>query len=247
MLPVIRVGPAVIQSAVIAALAAFYLGAYVTERECKRRGMRGDDAWNSIGIGAAVMLVAGRLVYAAQNLSAYAADPLQLLAPAPGTLAFYPGAIFGALAAYAYIQRRGVPGARFLDALAPGALSAAALFALGQFLAGDAYGTATNAPWAIFLWDEWRHPVQLYETFAVLNGFAFTLYLARKNPPRAGWLAWFAIAWYAAARVLVDAYRVDAAPLPGGYRASQVAALAVLLVAVWQLANRKWQIAADGG
>jgi len=136
MLPVIHIGPAAIQSSILALIAAIWLGATIAEGEAKKRGLRGDEVWNIVSIGALTTLVAARLIYIAQNFSAYASDPLQIFSPAPGTLALGYGAIFGALAAYGYIQRRVIPLAPLLDSIAPGALVALGIISLGQFLSG---------------------------------------------------------------------------------------------------------------
>jgi phosphatidylglycerol:prolipoprotein diacylglycerol transferase len=249
MLPVIQIGPAAIQTSLLALVAAIWLGGMVAEREAKKRTLNGDVVWNLISIGAIVTLIAARLVYVVQNFSAYAGDPLQIFSPAPGTLALGYGAIFGALAAYAYTQRKktlaphasaGVPHARLLDAMALGALVAIAIFSFGQFLSGDAYGTPTNLPWAIFLWGEPRHPVQLYDALGTFIGWVV---LTRVRDVRDGRIALYAVIWYGATRLVVDAYRGEAMLLPNGVRVSQVVALGALLIALWMLAKNKEQIA----
>jgi phosphatidylglycerol:prolipoprotein diacylglycerol transferase len=232
MFPVIRIGPAAIQSSALVLITALWLSAWVAERECKRRGLSGEEAWNVIALAVAVTVLVARLAYVAQNFSAYTNDWLQVLAPTPTTLSLDFGAIFGFVAALAYAQRRQIPIARFLDALAPGMLIALAIFAFGQFLTGDAYGAPANLPWAIPLWGESRHPVQLYDALGALIGF-MVVWRMRVQLSRDGLAALSAITWYSAARLFVDAFRGDAALLPGGYRATQVIALFVLLTALW--------------
>jgi len=238
MFPIIRIGPAVIQTSILALVAAIWLGATIAEGEAKRRGLRGDDVWNIVSIGAIGTLIAARVIYIAQNFSAYASDPLQVFSPAPGTLALGYGAIFGALAAYGYIQRRVIPLAPLLDSIAPGALAALGIYALGQFLSGDAYGTPTNLPWGVFMWGETRHPVQLYDTLGAFLGWGVI-----KKFGRPGSVALMAVVWYSAVRLIVDAYRGEAMILPNGFRVSQIIALVVLLGALWTLANSKEQMA----
>jgi phosphatidylglycerol:prolipoprotein diacylglycerol transferase len=236
MFPIIRIGPVAMQTPIVALVIALWVGAYVAERECKRRGLSGDAAWNLIAVVAATTLIAARLIYAAQNFSAYASDPFQIFSPASGTLALDYGAMFGALAAYAYIQRRKMakPPAPLLDSLAPGALIALAIFSLGQFLSGDGYGTPTNLPWAVFMWDESRHPVQLYDALLALMGW---IVLSRVEA-REGMIALSAVIWYSASRLVVDALRADAAIIANGFRVSQVIALGILLIGLWMISRR---------
>jgi prolipoprotein diacylglyceryltransferase len=243
MYPVIHIGPAAIQSSILTLIVALWVGAELAERawKCRPAGsegtgaLQGEAVWNVIALVVAVTLIAGRLVYAGQNPGLYAADPLQILSPTPGTLSLAVGAVIGIVAGLAYIQRRRISLLPLLDALAPGILAAITIIALGQFLSGDAYGTPTNLPWAIFLWGEWRHPVQVYDTLAALGGL---IVIGRIHRAREGRVALAALAWYSAARVLIDAFRGDATVIPGGYRSTQVIALVVLLLALWLMSRR---------
>ncbi len=243
MYPVIHIGPAVLQTSTLALIAALWLGAYVAERECTRRKLNGEEVWNIVAIASIATVIAARLIYVAQNFSAYTSDPLQIFSPTPGTLSLGFGAIFGLMAAYAYIQRRSIPLLLFLDALAPGALIAIVVFALGQLLSGDAYGTPSNLPWSVFLWGEWRHPVQLYDALAALIGFILVWRVSRDRSTRAGFITRLAIAWYSASRVFIDAFRGETTILPGGYHTSQVIALGVLLIDLWFLSNFMTKVA----
>lgn len=236
MYPVIHLGPATIQTVFVALIAALWLGTTMAEHECKRRGLNSDDAWNIVIIAGAVTIVTARLIYVGQNLPAYASDWTEIFSLTPGTLSLDYGSIFGLIAAYAYMQRRHIPLARFADVFAPGALAALTILALGHFLSGDAYGAPTNVPWAINLYGEARHPVQIYDAFAALIGLVVMWRLERRQPAD-GLVALFATAWYSAARVLIDAFRGDVAVLAGGYRTSQVVAFIVLLFALVMMAR----------
>lgn len=235
MFPVIQIGPAVIQTSILALIAAIWTGATIAEREAKQRdrAARGDDIWNLVSIGAITTLVAGRLIYIAQNFSAYASDLRQVISPAPGTLVLGYGAIFGALAAYGYVQSKQIPLAPLLDAVALGALAAIGVFALGQFLSGDAYGAPSNLPWAVFMWGEPRHPVQLYDALSAFLGWGVIRKLGHP-----GSSALYAAVWYGGARLMVDAYRGEAMILPNGFRVSQVIALGILLAGLWMVSRR---------
>lgn len=236
MLPVIRVGPATIQSSLLAFVAALWLGGMAAESGLKRRGLPGDAAWNVIAIGTATTIVAARLTYVAQNWTAYGTDWPSIFALTPGTLAMEYGAVLGLVAAYATLQRRKIPVARFADAVAPGALVAIAVVAFGQFLSGDAYGDTSNVPWAISIYGELRHPVQLYDAFAALVGAIFVWRIARRPTPE-GSIARLALIWYSAARVFVDAFRGDAVLLFDEYRETQIVALVLLLAALWGISR----------
>ncbi len=236
MLPVIQVGPATIQSSILALIIALWLGTYIAEWACKRCGIDANHVWNITAICIVVTIVFARFVFGAQNWFVYAGDPAQIFSLTSNALSLDYGTLFGLIAAYAYTRRREIPLARFADALAPGAMIALAIIAVGQFLSGEAFGMPTDLPWAISLWDEPRHPVQLYDALAALVGLAIVWRLARR-PLRDGVIAFVAMAWHGAARVFIDAFRGDAALLGNGYRVSQVIALFVLLLALYGLAH----------
>lgn len=236
MLPVLHIGPATIQTSILAFIVALWLGTLIAERGCKRRSIDTSHVWNISTIGIVVTVTFARLAFVAQNLPVYASDPAQVFALTPNALSFDYGVLFGLIAALAYIQRSKISIARFADALAPGALAAIALIAIGQFLSGDAFGAPTDLPWAISFFGESVHPVQLYDALCALVGLLIVSRFARPNTPD-GMIALVSMAWYSAARVFVDAFRGDAALLGGGYRVSQVAALIVLLFALYGLAH----------
>ncbi len=232
MLPIIHVGPAAIQSSIISFAAALLIGGMLAEAIGHRRGLKGDATWNVIALGSVVTVVAARLVYVVENWTAYASDWSSLFALTPGTLDLEYGALCGLIAAVAYLRHQGISLAGFADSAAPGALVAMAIWAVGQFLSGDAYGDTTNVPWAISLYGEFRHPVQLYEAFATLVGALVVWWFARRSAP-VGSVALLAVIWYAGARVFVDAFRGDETLLFDEYRMTQVVALLVLLAALW--------------
>ncbi|NIV31674.1 MAG: prolipoprotein diacylglyceryl transferase, partial [Anaerolineae bacterium] len=69
--------------------------------------------------------------------------------------------------AVVYWSRRRLPVGTTLDAIAPGVTLALALERLGAFLDGSSFGGPTTLPWGVYLWDDIRHPVQLYEALAL--------------------------------------------------------------------------------
>ena len=236
MSPIIQIGPATIQSSMLASLVALWLGSLVAEREGKRRGINPDHIWNVIIIGIVATALSARIVFVLQNHDIYASQPSDIFSLTANALSLEYGLVGGVLAGYAYLRWRKIALASFADALAPGALIALSMVSLGQLLSGDAIGTPTNLPWAISLWGDLRHPVQIYVALATLLGAVIVGQLARR-PMRAGFIALIAIAWYSATRVFVDAFRADADLLGGGYRVSQVIALAALLIALWAMSR----------
>lgn len=219
----------------ILVLLALYAGLWLAARQARTRGIEGDHLWNAGFLAAAVTLVAGRLWYAAQYWQIYAQEPLQVFSLRPGTLAWTPGIVIGLLAGTVYLVRMRVPLAAAADCLAPGALLGLTILSVADFLAGDAYGTPATVPWAIDLWGARRHPVQLYLAAALAVSTAVVLADRSTQPGHRAWLALFL---YALARLVFDAWRGDSLILAGGFRADQIVALAVALVAAGMLLRK---------
>ena len=181
-----------------------------------------------------VGIVSARLVYALRYLTVYIANPLSLLALNGNTLAVPEGLLVGIVFAAIYGWRKKLPLRPTLDALTPGL----AVFMIGlgvaHFLSGDAFGAPANVPWSIYLWNEYRHPSQIYETIAAL----VILGVVMRRP-----LAWMGagsnfllvMALSAAARTFLEAFRGDSVIWPGGFRGAQVIGLMVLMISLYLL------------
>ncbi|MBK7201512.1 MAG: prolipoprotein diacylglyceryl transferase family protein [Anaerolineae bacterium] len=217
------------------ALAALYAALWLAARLARRRGLDGDHLWNLGFVSAIAALVGGRVAYVLQFWPAYQQDPLAIFSVRPGTLAWTPGLLIGLLAGLLYVRRLHLPLTTVLDALAPGALLGLAILSLADFLAGDAYGTPTTLPWAVELWGARRHPVQLYQLGAQLAALFLVLRRPATWPGQPcvfGENAGLTLFLYALSRLLFDAFRGDSLILAGGFRAEQIGALAVALLAL---------------
>lgn len=232
MLPILRLGPLTLQAPGLALLAGVWLGVWLAERQAARLKLDPAAVSNLIYVVLFAGLLGARLTYAARNLSAYLASPLGLFALTPATLWPEAGLLIGLAAAAWYGRRRELRLRPSLDALAPGL--AAFLVALGvaHLFSGDAYGAPARLPWSLYLWDEYRHPAQVYEILAALLVFG----AAWKKPfgdEGTGLNLLAVVALAAAARVLLETFRGDSLIWAAGFRAGQVIGLLVLAAALW--------------
>jgi phosphatidylglycerol:prolipoprotein diacylglycerol transferase len=222
----------------LALLAAFYGALWLAGREAGRLGLDPELSWDFGTVALVAGIIGARLWYVAANWRAYALDWSQVFALAAGSLAVLPGAVIGLVAGLIWVGRRGVDWPRFADALAPGLALGQAVAALGAFLTGEAYGRAADVPWAVVVWGEPRHPVQLYEAGVSLVILGLLWYI-RQRKPYAGftWLAYLFLA--AAGRLLVEGFRGNPDLTLGGLRTMQVLSLAVGLLALLALYARE--------
>jgi prolipoprotein diacylglyceryltransferase len=230
--PFIRLGPFLLQLPGLALLVGIWIGSSLAEKEAARLKLNVAAVYNLIFFGLIAGVVGARLAYAARYLSAYLANPLGLLALTPATLSPNAGLVVGLAVAGLYGRRHKLPLRPTLDALAPGLAAFTVTLGIAHIMSGDAFGAPAQLPWSIYLWDDYRHPSQIYETIAALVVFA----VAWKRPlgqPGDGINFLLVVALSAAARVWLEAFRGDSVIWPGGFRAAQVVGVVVLAAALW--------------
>ncbi len=230
MMPVLHLGPLTIPAAPLTLLLALLAFLEFGDRAAKRlqlsEGVVSSALMWALGVG----LVSARLGYVLRYWDAYAGDPLQIFALNLGTLDTTLAVIGGGIAALVYLQRKQIDLRTFGDAIAPALALAMAIVSLGNLLSGDAYGIAApGLPWAIVLWGEPRHPVQIYEMFAY--ALLFVWLWTRAPRPFAGATCLIAVAVIAAVRLVLEPLRGDSALWLQGIRIAQMLALGVLVAA----------------
>jgi len=235
--PFIRLGPFLLQLPGLALLAGVWVGSSLAEKEATRLKVNSADVYNLIFYGLVAGIVGARLTYAARYPSAYLANPFGLFALTPATLYPNAGLVIGIAVAVLFGWRRKLPLRPTLDALAPGLAVFMVALGLVHLSSGDAFGASARLPWSIYLWDDYRHPSQIYEALAALIIFA----IAWRQPfGRSGIGLNFllVVALTATARVFLEAFRGDSVIWLGGFRAAQVVGLLVLGGCLWLM--RRW-------
>lgn len=221
----------------LALLAGLWGSMVILEREAKRLKLDPSRVSNLVSYSLVAGIVGARLGYALKFPALYVSKPLSLLALTPTTLLPFMGILVGMIAFWILIDYQKLPLRQTLDSLAPGLALIMIFIGLAHILSGDAFGTPTNAPWAIRLWNEYRHPVQFYETLLAL--MVFTVVLGRfPKPAGTGWNFLLVVVLSAASRIFLEAFRGDSIFLPGGFREAQLAALGVMGVGFYFV--RKW-------
>jgi len=235
--PYLRLGPFILPMAGLALLAGFWLGLSLVEREAVRLKINASMLSNIIFYSLLAGLVGGRVGYALEFPSVYLPKPLSLLALTPTTLSPSMGLAVGLIAFAIFVQRKQLPLRQTLDAIAPGLALFMIFVGLAHILSGDAYGAPTSVPWAIRLWNEYRHPSQFYETF-----IALTIFLVIRErfpkPEGAGLNFLLTVALSSASRVFLESFRGDGVFWPGGFREAQVIALVIMAIGLYWM--RKW-------
>ena len=249
MFPFLRLGPFLVQLPGLALLLGAWVGAWLAEKEAARFKLDPALVYNLIFYGLVAGVVGARLFYAARYLNIYLANPLSLFALTPATLDPSAGLLIGFAAAALYGRQHNLPLRPTLDVLAPGLGAFMVAFGLAHFLSGDAFGApayrhdnVTPLPWSVYLWYDYRHPSQIYET---LTAFAVFILVWRRPARREaqGLNFLLVVALSAAARVFLEAFRGDSVIWAGGFRAAQIVGLVVLGACAWLM--QRWAYVSD--
>ncbi len=236
MLPTLQLGPLALPMGPLLVLLGVWLGVWGVEREAARLTLDRDRLSTLALVGLVVGVVGARVAYALEHLDAYAADPLGLISNNLGTFSVTEGVVIGVTAAALYGRIHKLPLRRTLDALAPLVIAGSGAVALAQLASGDGFGTPTDLPWSIHLWDADRHPTQVYAFLGALVVGLIWWRWARTLSAGLGFLS--VCAGTAATIVFVEAFRGDSALLAGGWRSAQVVGLVALAASL--ILMRRW-------
>lgn len=162
MFPIINVGPFAIQASGFILIAALFVGLWITGYFSKNLGTNGELIENSILLGLIVGLISARAGFVLQNPTALTGSPLAIFSLTPSMLDAGFGIFVGMVTAFIFGQKKHLPLWPTLDTLTPLLILLFAGIHLSHFANGNGYGLPTDLPWGIQLWNETRHPVNLY-------------------------------------------------------------------------------------
>ncbi len=226
MFPILQLGPLAVPVAPLTLLAGMWVALWAVEKEAQRLRLTDAERLNTLAFVGLLAGVAGaRLAYVVRFAAVYAADPLSALSPNPATLSAPEGVFIGIVAMAAYGMWRALPLRPTLDTFAPALACLAIALALANLASGDAFGAPARLPWSIFLWDDYRHPTQVYALLAALLTLGLWWTSRRALAPGVSFLQTLAL--LAAAAVFIEAFRGDSL-LWAGWRITQFVGLAVL-------------------
>jgi phosphatidylglycerol:prolipoprotein diacylglycerol transferase len=215
----------------ILVLAAFWIGLALSEKRVSRHGISKDALNNLVYYSLIGYIAGGRILFALANLSAFVESPRSIFSINADL--FDPvGALSTALlVGFVYGQRQKLPWWSTLDALTPLCSSLAIGLSLSHLAAGTAFGSPTDLPWGIELWNAKRHPTQIYELAASLLIFGLIWFRKEASLPGAIFLTLAALT--AASRLFLEAFRGDSTLIFGGLRLAQIVAWILLALALF--------------
>jgi phosphatidylglycerol:prolipoprotein diacylglycerol transferase len=212
-------------------LAALWIGLALAEKRAERHGVSRDSINSIIYYALFGYVIGGRLLYVISNYAVFLQSPLSIFSINLDLFDPVAGLIIGVIVGVAYGSRQKLPLWSTLGALAPFLATIAIGLSLSHLAAGTAFGSETDLPWGIELWNAKRHPAQIYELVAAL--FIFALLWFRKSVSPAGSDFLLFVALTAGTRLFLEAFRGDSTLIFGGARLAQVLAWIVLAAALF--------------
>ncbi len=184
---VIKVGPFAIRWYALSYIVGIFVSWWYSKRLVRDTALWGpagppmkpidiDDfvVWATLGI-----ILGGRTGYVLiYDLPRFAANPLEIFALWHGGMSFHGGFLGMMLAMTLFARSRKIRVWSFIDVIAPGVPLGICLVRLANFINGELFGRASDAPWAMIFpqgGDLARHPSQLYE--AGLEGIVLFIVL----------------------------------------------------------------------
>ena len=247
MFPVLHLGPLAIQAPGLILIVGLRSGWDLAERYFLKLGIPPARAYTLVGIGLVTAVVGGRLAYAAENFSAFAASPVSLISTNVSLWDLPGGVLLGLAGCLAYGLRHKLNFWSLLDSLTPSFAVLMIAASLANLASGSAFGEPAHLPWSIFLWGEWRHPSQVYETLGAVSVLIWVLGRASRLDPNhplrlaAGGLFLELVIGSAAWRIFLEMFRGDGSLLFGQLRAAQVVAWIILALGLFLRGKRSKQ------
>ena len=239
MFPVLQIGPLALQTPGLLILLGIWVGLSVSERFSSRFNIDANHLYNLVLISLLIGIIGARLTYAVQFSSIFLSNPLNIFSLTPTMFNREAGLVVGLIAGFIYAQRKSMPFLSTLDALAPGGSVFMIFYHLANFASGDAFGSPVQLPFAVDLWGQSRHPVQLYELTAALMIAAVIIFRSQRfnkaDIYQAGAYFWTFTALSALARLFFEFFRGDSTTFLGNVHVAQVIAWFILAIALWQL------------
>jgi phosphatidylglycerol---prolipoprotein diacylglyceryl transferase len=184
-------------------LFSFLIFKYLAKK--RKLPLKNKDYDELLVVGIIATIVGARLGSVLSSINIYIADPIQVFAVWQGGMAFHGGFVGLVLAGLWFAKRKNISFYDFADILVIPAALALAFGRIANFINGEFYGTPTNLPWAVkFKYvEEFRHPVQLYESLKNFIAFGVLWYLRNKNLPK-GTLFWLFVTYYGLIRFVLE-------------------------------------------
>jgi phosphatidylglycerol:prolipoprotein diacylglycerol transferase len=203
---------------------------------------------NCVLVGIITGIIGARIYFCLFKWDYYSQNPIEVLYINNGGLAIYGGIIGSMIGGLTVAKIQKMKILPILDIAMISFLIGQGIGRWGNFMNQEAYGTATDLPWAMLSEGTHGvavHPCFLYESIWCLLGFVLLHFYGKYRQRYAGQIFYSYLVWYGFERMFVESLRTDSLYLPFtvfGFdvRVSQLLSLAIFITGVILLIiNRK--------
>ncbi len=232
---------------------AFLLGALYLMKRASKFETDPDTVIDLLIIALPCGVLGARAYYVINRWDYYKDHLNELLSIWNGGLAIYGGVIAGILVVLLFGRknRHRFNILSFLDVGALGLLIGQIIGRWGNFVNGEAFGTATNLPWGMVISQTATgggaavHPTFLYESLWNLLGFTVLHFYSKRRKFRGEIFAWYCV-WYGFGRGLIEGLRTDSLYIGDtSIRISQVVGFTGCLIGaiflIWMYCTKAWK------
>ena len=212
----------------------FLLAVLYCNHRTKDFGIKKDDLLDMLIFAVPLAIIGARAYYVLFMYDEYYYGNPQLMFQIwDGGVAIYGAIIAGVLTVLVFCLIKRIRVGTMLDLCVLGLLIGQAIGRWGNFVNQEAYGTATNLPWAMQLSNgALVHPCFLYESLWNVVGFVILHFYSKKRR-YSGEIFLIYTAWYGFGRGLIEGLRTDSLYLFGtGLRVSQFFGFFTCIVAL---------------
>lgn len=181
-----------------------------------------------------VSIISARAYYVLFNLKDYMARPIEIFKIWNGGLAIY-GAIIGAiLYALWFCKKKKINFYNLADLIVPYLALSQSLGRWGNFINQEAYGSITNLPWKMGIFDNlageyiYVHPTFIYESICTFTLFLILINMS-KNRKFEGQIFYSYMVGYGFVRSIIEGLRTDSLMF-GVFRISQVLSIVFVVI-----------------
>ncbi|GAB4538301.1 MAG: prolipoprotein diacylglyceryl transferase [Anaerolineales bacterium] len=230
---------------IILLAAAAWIGLTLAEKRDQRYGKIGAEHLNNLAFyGLLGWALGGRLFFILENMPAFLKSPASVFSFNQSLFDPVGGVAAALVTLLIYGQSRNLKLWNTLDALTPIFAALMVGAGLAHFASGASFGTETNLPIGIELWNAKRHPVQIYETLAALLTFGLIWRLNLNYTAGLSFLLFSAsVAFW---QIILQTFRAERALLFGGVIQGQIIAWGVLALCLIVIEFRVRQEARHG-
>lgn len=204
------------------------------KKDAKRYDINYNNVLELMIIVIPVSIICARLYYIIFNIEYYFNNPQEIINIKNGGLAIYGGIIGGAITTLIFCKIKKIKLLNMFDMLVPYLALGQAIGRWGNFINGEAHGTATTSIFRMGIVENGIytevHPTFLYESIATILIFGILIYLKRRRKYE-GQLTVVYLLLYSIIRAIIEGLRTDSLMF-GNIRVSQLISIIILIAVV---------------